>query len=291
MLFKNLQKGILLTIIVSTGAFFILGSAPQTTPTTLTKQWEVTTELINPESVVYDEQNSVYYVSNVNGWNSDGNGFISKINEDGSINELKWVDNLNDPKGIFLKDGYLYVADNKDIQKIDITNGTITNTFTNATAEMLNDITVDNDNIYVSDTPKKVIYKVDNQGVFTTLYDGQAEAMTFNGLYLQDNKLIFQNEVNKLHSLDLNSNELSVISQNIGDNIKIDGIWEYKNSGYFVSFENNDNNILYYVDQEVSTKLPTGFNAKTADLTYVDSKNLLLVPDISNNKLISYKVN
>ncbi len=295
MLFKNLQKGILLTIIVSTGAFFILGSTAPTTPTTLTKKWEITAGLVNPESVIYDEQNKVYYVSNVNGWdnNKDGNGFISKINEDGSMNQLKWVDNLNDPKGIFLKDGYLYVADLKEIIKIDITNGSTISTFNNTNAGMLNDITVDdNGNIYVSDWEKKVIYKVDNQGTFTTLYDGQAGTMKFNGLYLQDNNLIFQNERNKLHSLDLTNNTLSTISQDIGDNIKIDGIWNYKNSGYFVSYENNNHNIIYYVDQEISTKLTTGFNASTADLTYVDSKNLLLVPNINtgSDKLIAYEV-
>src|SRR5262245_10177215 len=51
-----------------------------------------------PESVLYDADNDVYLVSNINGkpLDADDNGFISKVSPDGKITELKWIDGAKD---------------------------------------------------------------------------------------------------------------------------------------------------------------------------------------------------
>jgi len=41
----------------------------------------------------------------------DGDGFISKLDRQGNIKVLKWVDQLNAPKGLIAVNGVLYVAD------------------------------------------------------------------------------------------------------------------------------------------------------------------------------------
>lgn len=41
----------------------------------------------------------------------DGDGFISRLDRQGNIKDLKWVDKLNGPKGMIVVDGILYVAD------------------------------------------------------------------------------------------------------------------------------------------------------------------------------------
>lgn len=41
----------------------------------------------------------------------DGDGFISRLDREGNIKDLKWADKLHGPKGMIVVDGILYVAD------------------------------------------------------------------------------------------------------------------------------------------------------------------------------------
>lgn len=54
------------------------------------------------ESVGYDASRNVYYVS-VMADAAEEDGYIAKINADGNIEDLKYVDRLNDPKGLTIK--------------------------------------------------------------------------------------------------------------------------------------------------------------------------------------------
>jgi hypothetical protein len=67
----------------------------------------------SPESVVVSGDD--VFVSNVGvkpePFAKDGDGFISKLDRQGNIKVLKWVDKLNAPKGLIAVNGVLYVAD------------------------------------------------------------------------------------------------------------------------------------------------------------------------------------
>jgi len=67
----------------------------------------------SPESVVVSGDD--VFVSNVGvklePFEKDGDGFISKLDRQGNIKALKWVDKLNAPKGLLAVNGVLYVAD------------------------------------------------------------------------------------------------------------------------------------------------------------------------------------
>lgn len=67
----------------------------------------------SPESVVVSGDD--VFVSNVGiklePLEKDGDGFISKLDRQGNIKALKWVDKLNAPKGMLAVNGVLYVAD------------------------------------------------------------------------------------------------------------------------------------------------------------------------------------
>ena len=54
----------------------------------LTKQWETKQELRVPESVQYDEERNILYVSSINGKSAEKS--ISKVSLDGKIEALKW---------------------------------------------------------------------------------------------------------------------------------------------------------------------------------------------------------
>ena len=72
-----------------------------------------------PESVVYDSDQRVWFVSNINGSPSarDGNGFISRLTSDGVIDSLHFIQGgrggakLDAPKGLAISGDTLWVAD------------------------------------------------------------------------------------------------------------------------------------------------------------------------------------
>ncbi|MEP6690412.1 MAG: SMP-30/gluconolactonase/LRE family protein [Gemmatimonadaceae bacterium] len=72
-----------------------------------------------PESVRYDSAADVYYVSNIDGNPNahDGNGFISRMKPDGSVDSLRFIAGgrggvtLDAPKGIILVGDTLWVTD------------------------------------------------------------------------------------------------------------------------------------------------------------------------------------
>ena len=72
-----------------------------------------------PESVLWDSAQDVYFVSNINGnpGAKDGNGFISRVRPDGSIEALKFIEGgknrviLNAPKGMAVHGDTLWVTD------------------------------------------------------------------------------------------------------------------------------------------------------------------------------------
>ena len=72
-----------------------------------------------PESVKYDPDLDVWYVANINGTpvGKDGNGYLSRLRSDGSVDSLKWIAGgvngvkLDAPKGMALQGDTLWVAD------------------------------------------------------------------------------------------------------------------------------------------------------------------------------------
>ena len=59
----------------------------------LTQVWELSDVLSNPESVIFDPQTNLLYVSSVNGGpaEKDGNGFLSTIALDGTVVNQSWL--------------------------------------------------------------------------------------------------------------------------------------------------------------------------------------------------------
>jgi sugar lactone lactonase YvrE len=75
--------------------------------------------LQTPESVLWDQNADVYFVSNINGNPSvkDNNGFISRVKPDGTIDSLHFIQGgkngvtLNAPKGLAVRGDTLWVTD------------------------------------------------------------------------------------------------------------------------------------------------------------------------------------
>lgn len=125
-----------------------------------------TDSMKEPESVHYDADQDVYFVSNINGPSlaKDGNGFISRLKSDGTIDQLHWVQSgrngvtLNAPKGIVLVADTLWVADIDFVRGFNRRTGApVANIdLSGKGAVFLNDAAVGPDGaVYVTDTELK----------------------------------------------------------------------------------------------------------------------------------------
>jgi DNA-binding beta-propeller fold protein YncE len=256
----------------------------------LKEQYKSSKESLSvPESVVYDNNKNSIYVSNVNSIKSanpwqDNHGFISKLDKNGKVVQLKWAVGLQSPKGLALSKNHLFVADLNQVVKIDTTTGKILAKFPAPKGiKMLNDITCDGEKerCFVSDSGTKQIFEVSKSGTFTLLYDKErSKHPEQNGLYLDKEHLIMQGERGKLKSLNLKTKKVTTISDSVG--ISIDGITKYKEKGYLISTWSGG---IYFVDNHGKTKQILSDGFKTADIFYSDDLDLLLVPDFSHHIL------
>src|SRR5438034_2395157 len=115
-----------------------------------------------PESVRYDPELDVFYVSNVNGNPSqkDNNGFIARVRADSTNVVTMLVEGgkkgvtLNAPKGIALRGDTLYVADIDALRMFNRRTGASLGSIDlrKEKATFLNDVATGPDGIYITDT-------------------------------------------------------------------------------------------------------------------------------------------
>ncbi|HVU03968.1 MAG TPA: hypothetical protein VHE30_19550 [Polyangiaceae bacterium] len=118
-----------------------------------------------PESVLYDPEQDVYFVSNIDGKpvDADGNGFVSKVSPEGKVLELKFIDGtkkgttLDAPKGLAVSGDLLYVADLTVVRMFDRKTGAAKGKIAAVGSTFLNDIAVGADGtVFVSDSGLKL---------------------------------------------------------------------------------------------------------------------------------------
>lgn len=153
----------------------------------LTQVW-VATGFEAPEGVAVD--GDVLYISNVagEGDGKDGEGWISRVSMDGTVLEEKWIEGLNAPKGLGIRDGKLFVSDYDAYHVIDIARGEIENTYPVEGAGFLNDIAVWQNGVYLSDSGSARIFQIDVNGYKEWLADKRLGGV--NGLWPDGDRLL-----------------------------------------------------------------------------------------------------
>lgn len=130
-------------------------------PAAATPIFRVTEGVATPESVLYDEANDRYLVSNINGKPDgvDNNGYISELSPDGKVLKEKFIaggvgkTKLDAPKGSGISAGVLYVTDISVIRMFDLKTGMPKGDVAVPGATFLNDIAVSKDGrVFVSDS-------------------------------------------------------------------------------------------------------------------------------------------
>jgi DNA-binding beta-propeller fold protein YncE len=280
--------------------------------TKFNKIWETPVDLKNPESVVYAPKQNLLFVSNINGKpdQKDQNGFISTVSpSNGSIVELNWITGLNAPKGMAINDNNsrLYVSDITDLIEIAIDGEKRVKRFNAPGSAFLNDVAMDSQgNIYVADTVTNTIYMLDrdaNNSNNTTLqaWLRSPQLNGPNGLHVDNskNRLIVASlgEMSKpgasIEVIDLKNKSISSLGQEGSTSPfgGLDGIEsDATETHYYVT--DNPAGRLYDVNangSEYSTLIELGTQG-TADLGFIPSQNIMIIPLMQDNKLVAYKL-
>ena len=257
----------------------------------LEKQWETEQILKTPESVIFDEENDVLYVSNINGKPSqkNGKGFISKVGLDGKITELKWTTGLNAPKGSAIFNSKLYIADIDQLVEIDIKKGKILKKYKVTNAIFLNDVAVDTSgNVYISDmsSQNSCIYRFDGKDIPVWLKGKDISSP--NGLFTEEDRLIVGNSGDgKLKAVNFEDKSIRVIAD-IGSGI--DGIAKNETGNYIISDWMGKTSLIDKNGNVIELLNTTNLGINSADLTYIKNKNLVLIPTFSDNRIVAYRL-
>lgn len=256
---------------------------------TLNKQleliWETPAELKTPESVLFDKELNVLFVSNIDGApnEKDNSGSIAKVDPTGNIIAVDWAKGLHAPKGMARDNDRLWVSDIDRVVAIDINSGEIVETIEVAGAAFLNDVAVDNNgNVYVTDSQTKKLHKISGGKVedYVNASEMPNGVLFHNGkLYLLDAGTLYEVKDDKI---------LNKIAE--GMESSTDGIEPVNDSEFVVSCWNG---VIYYVDKEGNTTMmldTRSSETKSADIGYDRENKIVYVPTFFKNTVAAYQL-
>jgi len=253
-----------------------------------------------PETVLFDQQQGVFFVSNIAGQvnEKDGVGFISKVSSDGKMIDAEWVTGLDAPKGMAQYGNTLYVADVDRLVAVDAASGEITGNWAAEGAQFLNDVAADESGrVFVSDTFADRIYVLEDDAV-TVFLEGP-ELLHPNGLHVSDGKLFvsgwgenlkndFTTEtLGRVVMIDLESKEVSEVGSGkpIGN---LDGL-EQDESGQWLATDWMAG-ALFQIDAEGNAKQLLDLEQGSANFEFLPSENTVVIPMMMEGRIVAYRL-
>lgn len=130
-------------------------------PTTDGDEVLIVPGFFTPESVFWSADEQAWFVSNIGAMGMmDGDGFISKLNADGTVAEMQWASGLNNPAGLRGTATTLFNADSNSLVALDIKTGQVVESVVIVGAVFLNDVVIGPDDfVYTSDTFGNAIHR------------------------------------------------------------------------------------------------------------------------------------
>lgn len=252
----------------------------------MTKQWEIKNKFKYPESVVYDKKRDVLYVSNFTYENS---GFISKVKMNGEIEKNEWVPGILQPTGMCIYNDKLYVVGRYNLIEIDLENNVISNRFPLPSPVFANDIACDeNGTMYITDGGKGAVYKFENKKMSEWIKSD--ELFQVNGITVDKNKIFIGTTGDgKIKSIDAGTKEIKTIF-GLGAGTIMDGLTKDGQGNLLIS---DNAGRLFRVALDGKSELLLNTKSKQisiADFEYIPEKKLLIIPAMTDNKLIMYKI-
>ena len=245
------------------------------------------TGLKSPESVVQDKD-GVIYISEIGEFGKDGDGQISKVDKKGNV--TVFAKGMDDPKGITLMNGKLYVADKMRVLEVN-PDGTWqvygAQMAFPSTPVFLNDIEADKlGNLYVSDSGNLKeggqIFKIAKNGVISVVVDSQnPDIKAPNGLWFEgrNNLLSVDFETGILYRVNINDGKTTKIAEGFGGG---DGIVKTKSGKVYISdWKNGVINVL----AGGKARLISSGLTSSADIALSQNGQYLLVPLMKKGEL------
>ncbi len=240
---------------------------------TLTAVWTAQGVFVSPESAIYDEARKVIYVSNVNGYTTNGLGYLSALSVDGDVIEEKWLEGVNAPTGMAISGDTLYVADFNRVAEIDIPTRAVRR-FYEAPDDNpgVNDLTLSpSGDLFVSASAVSAIYKLQDGDLVKWL---QSDELKFaNGLYADHKSLLVAGFY--LRRIDLHSKEI----ERFGDDAVLEDLESIEAApagGFFVTMIGEKP--IMHVSEAGSVSPVLERSTFSADVDVIASLNLLIVP-------------
>ncbi len=252
----------------------------------LIKLWE-TNGFLTPESILFDAKKDILYVSNIGSEDpksQNSEGFISKMDANGKIIELKWAKGLNSPKGMTLYKEFLLVSDINKIVFIDRETGEIVKSVYEKNAVFLNDlITTTNDEVLVSDSRTGTYYIL--KGEYLEIYIADDSFINPNGLDLSDG-LVYAGVGDRIVSFVDQKPGWKDIVKETG---KVDGICKINKNTFLISAWTGQVYVAYTDKPKVLLLDTSADNLNTADFYYDKKTKQVYIPTFFGNKVMCYK--
>jgi len=249
----------------------------------MTKQWEISHQLSYPETVVFDKNRNILYVSN---FYSDTLQCISKVDLDGNVIEREWIKGLIQPTGMAVKGDTLYVVERQNLVEIDIPSGDMKK-YPIPTPRFPNDIAIDEEgNIYITDGQAGQIKKF-SRGEFSTFKSGLAQV---NGIHYFAGKLyVGVAGDTTVKSIDLISEEMKTVAE-LDPGAVIDGMETDGEGNLLVSDYNGKLYLIRASGEKILLMDSTAPSQYLANFAYIPGKKQLIIPTLNDNKVIAFRL-
>ena len=250
----------------------------------------------SPESTIVNKND--LYISNVGKelkpTLKDGDGFISKLDINGNIKELHFIDGLNAPKGMGIVGNTLFVADIDTLRGFDLSTKKEVFNVVFEGVNFLNDITVkDSNTLFIGASDTSAIYEVN---ISNKSYKKVMDFTVANGLFYEDGILYTaqlgsttQNMFDgkgKLYKIDLkDNNKLTQLGTFEG---VLDGVHKVGNKVYVSDWGNaKKTGIIRVYDLETKKEsvLETELFMGAADFWIDEKSKKIFMPQMIGGKV------
>ena len=250
----------------------------------------------SPESTIVNKND--LYISNVGKelkpTLKDGDGFISKLDINGNIKELHFIDGLNAPKGMGIVGNTLFVADIDTLRGFDLSTKKEVFNVVFEGVNFLNDITVkDSNTLFIGASDTSAIYEVN---ISNKSYKKLMDFTVANGLFYEDGILYTaqlgsttQNMFDgkgKLYKIDLkDNNKLTQLGTFEG---VLDGVHKVENKVYVSDWGNSQKSGIIRV-YDLQTKKESVLEAElfmgAADFWIDEKSKKIFMPQMIGGKV------